>query len=391
MDLLVKNISILGATGSIGQNTLDLISSERDKFNVVGLTGENNIELLAGSAIKFNADVVATANDSKFNDLKDMLSGHKIEVCAGINGLLEVASRQAEWVMSAIVGSAGLRPGLKALEAGANLALANKESMVAAGPIMKKMSKAKGVKLIPVDSEHSAISQLIRGEERSSLSKIIITASGGAFRSLTKAELVDVTPNQASKHPNWNMGQRITIDSASLFNKALEVIEAKELFDFDESEIEVLIHPQSLVHAIACFCDGGMKAHIGPPDMRHAIAYALHEEKRFNLTLAEVDLSEVGTLNFEKPDLLKYPALKLGFDVVRQGGLAGAAFNAAKEQALDSFLEYKLSFLGMADVVKATMEELLSKNKLSSEVELEAVMDIDLQARSIARTLIDKF
>jgi 1-deoxy-D-xylulose-5-phosphate reductoisomerase len=391
MDLLVKNISILGATGSIGQNTLDLISSERDKFNVVGLTGENNIELLAGSAIKFNADVVATANDSKFNDLKDMLSGHKIEVCAGINGLLEVASRQAEWVMSAIVGSAGLRPGLKALETGANLALANKESMVAAGPIMKKMSKAKGVKLIPVDSEHSAISQLIRGEERSSLSKIIITASGGAFRSLTKAELVDVTPNQASKHPNWNMGQRITIDSASLFNKALEVIEAKELFDFDESEIEVLIHPQSLVHAIACFCDGGMKAHIGPPDMRHAIAYALHEEKRFNLTLAEVDLSEVGTLNFEKPDLLKYPALKLGFDVVRQGGLAGAAFNAAKEQALDSFLEYKLSFLGMADVVKATMEELSSKNKLSSEVELEAVMDIDLQARSIARTLIEKF
>ena len=391
MDLLVKNISILGATGSIGQNTLDLISSERDKFNVVGLTGENNIELLAESAIKFNADVVATANDSKFNDLKDMLSGHKIEVCAGINGLLEVASRQAEWVMSAIVGSAGLRPGLKALETGANLALANKESMVAAGPIMKKMSKAKGVKLIPVDSEHSAISQLIRGEERSSLSKIIITASGGAFRSLTKAELVDVTPNQASKHPNWNMGQRITIDSASLFNKALEVIEAKELFEFDESEIEVLIHPQSLVHAIACFCDGGMKAHIGPPDMRHAIAYALHEEKRFNLTLAEVDLSEVGTLNFEKPDLLKYPALKLGFDVVRQGGLAGAAFNAAKEQALDSFLEYKLSFLGMADVVKATMEELSSKNKLSSEVELEAVMDIDLQARSIARTLIDKF
>jgi len=391
MDLLVKNISILGATGSIGQNTLDLISSERDKFNVVGLTGENNIELLAESAIKFNADVVATANDSKFNDLKDMLSGHKVEVCAGINGLLEVASRQAEWVMSAIVGSAGLRPGLKALETGANLALANKESMVAAGPIMKKMSKAKGVKLIPVDSEHSAISQLIRGEERSSLSKIIITASGGAFRSLTKAEMVDVTPNQASKHPNWNMGQRITIDSASLFNKALEVIEAKELFDFDVSEIEVLIHPQSLVHAIACFCDGGMKAHIGPPDMRHAIAYALHEEKRFNLTLAEVDLSEVGTLNFEKPDLLKYPALKLGFDVVRQGGLAGAAFNAAKEQALDSFLEYKLSFLGMADVVKATMEELSSKNKLSSEVELEAVMDIDLQARSIARTLIDKF
>jgi 1-deoxy-D-xylulose-5-phosphate reductoisomerase len=186
------------------------------------------------------------------------------------------------------------------------------------------------------------------------------------------------------------MGQRITIDSASLFNKALEVIEAKEFFDFEESEIEVLIHPQSLVHAIACFCDGGMKAHIGPPDMRHAIAYALHEEKRLNLTLADVDLSEVGTLNFEKPDLLKYPALKLGFDVVRQGGLAGAAFNAAKEEALDNFLTCKLSFLGMADVVRATMEVLLSKNLLSSEVELDAVKDIDFQARSVAKAIIDK-
>ena len=221
----MKNISILGATGSIGQNTLDLISRDRQKFKVVGLTGASNIELLAESAIKFKADVVATANDSKFHDLKEMLSGHKIEVCAGKNGVLEVASRQADWVMSSIVGSAGLLPGLKALEVGSNLALANKESMVAAGPIMKRMAEAKGGKLMPVDSEHSAISQVIRGEERSSLSKIIITASGGAFRDLTKADLIDVTPDQASMHPNWTMGQRITIDSASLFNKALEVIE----------------------------------------------------------------------------------------------------------------------------------------------------------------------
>ena len=387
----MKNISILGATGSIGRNTLDLISRDKDQLKVVGLTGANNIELLAESAIKFNADIVATANESKFHDLKEMLSGHQIEVCAGINGVMEVASRQADWVMSSIVGSAGLLPGLKALEAGANLALANKESMVAAGPIMKRVSEAQGVKLIPVDSEHSAISQVIRGEERDSLSKIIITASGGAFRNLTAVELIDVTPEQASKHPNWNMGQRITIDSASLFNKALEVIEAKEFFELKPSEIEVLIHPQSLVHAIACFCDGGMKAHIGPPDMRHAIAYALYEEKRFNLPLEEVDLSKVGTLDFEKPDLLKYPALSLGFDVLEHGGLAGAAFNAAKEEALDNFLDYKLSFLGMADVVRATMDELSSKNQLGSEVELEAVMDIDLQARLIAKTFVDKF
>ena len=387
----MKNISILGSTGSIGRNTLDLIQRERDKLKVVGLTGANNIRLLAESAIKFNADIVATSNDNKFHDLKEMLSGHQVEVCAGINGVLEVASRQVDWVMSSIVGSAGLLPGLKALEAGANLALANKESMVAAGPIMKRVAEAQGVKLIPVDSEHSAISQVIRGEERDSLSKIIITASGGAFRNLTISELIDVTPEQASKHPNWNMGQRITIDSASLFNKALEVIEAKEFFGLKASEIEVLIHPQSLVHAIACFCDGGMKAHIGPSDMRHAIAYALYEEKRFNLPLEEVDLSKVGTLDFEKPDLLKYPALKLGFDVLEQGGLAGAAFNAAKEEALDNFLDHKLSFLGMADVVRATMDELSSKNQLSSEVELEAVIDIDRQARLIAKIFVDKF
>ncbi len=387
----MKNISILGATGSIGQNTLDLISRERDKFNVVGLTGSDNIELLAESAVKLKAEVVATANESKFHDLREILKNHQIEVCAGMTGVLEVASREVDWVMSAIVGSAGLLPGLKALQAGANLALANKESMVAAGPIMKKVAKMKNAKLMPVDSEHSAVAQLIRGEERDSLSKIIITASGGAFRNFTKAELIDVSPDQAAQHPNWSMGKRITIDSASLFNKALEIIEAKEFFGLTASDIEVLIHPQSLVHAIASFCDGGMKAHIGPPDMRHAIAYALYEEKRLNLKIAEVNLAEVGTLEFEKPDISKYPALKLGYEVLEQGGLAGAAFNAAKEEALDNFLDRKLSFLGMADVVKATMDELSSMNHLSSEVEIEAVIEIGLEARSIAKKFVEKF
>ena len=391
MGILVKNISILGATGSIGQNTLDLIFREKEKFNVVGLTGSDNIELLAESAIKLKAEVVATANENKFQDLKELLSNHEIEVCAGFTGVMEVASRNVDWTMSAIVGSAGLLPGLKALETGANLALANKESMVAAGPIMKKVATSRSAKLIPVDSEHSAIAQLIRGEELNSLSKIIITASGGAFRNLSKAELLNVTPDQAAQHPNWSMGKRITIDSASLFNKALEIIEAKELFELSASEIEVLIHPQSLVHAIASFCDGGMKAHIGPPDMRHAIAYALYEEKRFNLTLAEVNLAEVGNLDFEKPDLFKYPALKLGYEVLEQGGLAGAAFNAAKEEALDNFLDHKLSFLGMADVVRATMDELSSKNQLGPVLDIEAVLDIDLRARSIAKKFVDKF
>ena len=386
----MKKISILGATGSIGQNTLDLISSEKDSFKVVGLTGSGNIDLLAQNAIDFGADIVATADESKFYDLKNLLSGHNITVCAGPSGILEVSNQQTDWVMSAIVGSAGLLPGLSALEAGANVALANKESMVAAGPIMKRLSEINGVKLIPVDSEHSAIAQVIRGEDRETLSKIIITASGGAFRNLSKSELVNVTPDQASTHPNWDMGQRITIDSASLFNKALEVIEAKEFFNLSASEIEVVIHPESLVHAIACFHDGGMKAHLSPADMKHAIAYALHEEERLKLSLDEINLANVGALHFVAPDLDKYPALKLGYEVVEHGGLAGAAFNAAKEEALDSFINYKLSFLGMADVVRATLDELNSKNELDKVVEIERIMELDLLARSIAKKYVEK-
>ena len=387
----MKKISILGATGSIGQNTLNLISNDKDNFEVVGLTGAGNIDLLAQNAIDYGANIVATADESKFSDLKNLLSGHKTKVCAGPSGVLEVASQQVDWVMSAIVGFAGLLPGLSALEAGANVALANKESMVAAGPIMKRLSEKNKVKLLPVDSEHSAISQLIRDEEKESISKIIITASGGAFRKLSKSQLVNVTPDQASTHPNWNMGKRITIDSASLFNKALEVIEAKEFFNLKSSEIDVLIHPESLVHAIACFHDGGMKAHIGPADMRHAIAYALHEEKRLKLFLDEINLAEVGALHFEKPDLDKYPALKLGFEVVEHGGLAGAAFNAAKEEALDNFINCKLSFSGMADVVRATMDELYSNKELDHELEIEAIMELDLLARSIAKKHVQKF
>jgi 1-deoxy-D-xylulose-5-phosphate reductoisomerase len=386
----MKKISILGATGSIGQNTLNLISNEKDNFKVVGLTGAANIDLLARSAIDFGADIVATSDESRFFELKNMLSGHKIKVCAGPSGVLEVSSQQTDWVMSAIVGSAGLLPGLSALEAGANVALANKESMVAAGPIMKRLSELNGVKLIPVDSEHSAIAQVIRGEERESLSKIIITASGGAFRDFSKSELVSVTPDQASTHPNWDMGQRITIDSASLFNKALEIIEAKEFFNLRASEIEVVIHPESLVHAIACFQDGGMKAHLGPADMRHAIAYALHEEKRLKLSLDEINLAEIGTLHFYEPDLEKYPSLKLGYEVVEHGGLAGAAFNAAKEEALDNFINYKLSFLGMADVVRATMDELNSRNELDNELDIERIMELDLLARLIAKKYVEK-
>ena len=387
----MKKISILGATGSIGQNTLDLIASTKDEFEVVALTGSQNIKLLAQSAIDSNAKIVATSDKSKFNELKEILSGRNIKVLGGKNGILEASSAKVDWVMSAIVGSAGLLPGLTAMQAGANVALANKESMVAAGSIMKKVSQEKGVKLLPVDSEHSAVSQVIRGEDRETLEKIIITASGGAFRNRSIEELEKVTPYEASQHPNWDMGQRITIDSASLFNKALEIIEAKEFFNLNHSEINVLIHPQSIVHAIACFHDQGMKAHLGPADMKHAIAYALHEEKRFRLPLKEINLSEIGTLNFYEPDVSKYPALELGFNVVRHGGLAGAAFNAAKEEALDNFLNLKLSFLGMSDVVSATMDELTASNKLDQVVELEAVMEIDLLARSVAKQYVEKY
>ena len=384
-----KRISIFGATGSVGQNTLDLISRDRESYDIVVLTAGSNIDLLIKAALEFKPQAVVAATNDQFKELKNALSNTEINIGTGRAALLESASRKCDLAFSAIVGAAGLEPGLIALENGANLALANKESMVAAGDLVKKTAFKKNCKLIPVDSEHSAIFQALHGENVNSIERVILTASGGAFRDWTIEEIAKATPEQASTHPNWNMGQRITIDSASMFNKALEVIEAKELFNLTAKQIEVLVHPQSLVHAIVGFCDGGMLAHLGPPDMRHAIGYALNYPNRKTLPLEKLDFTKSSPLTFLEPDKERFPAIGLAYDVMALGGISGAVFNAAKETALDGFLAKQIGFLEMSIIVEKTITEICHlKNCHKTEICLSNILDLDSLARNYAAELI---
>ena len=279
----MRRVSVFGATGSIGQNTIDLIARAPEAYRVVALTGGQNIARLAADARRLNAEIAVTADEARLDDLRDALAGSGVGAAAGPIALAEAACRPADWVMSAIVGAAGLVPGLKALEQGATLALANKETLVAAGPLALRTAHTHGGTIIPVDSEHSAVFQALTGEDRRAVERVTLTASGGAFRDWPLEKLHSATPEQAATHPTWDMGQRITIDSASMFNKALEVIEAKELFHLAADQIEVLIHPESRVHALVGFTDGAIMAHLGVHDMRHAIGYALHWPERRDL------------------------------------------------------------------------------------------------------------
>ena len=384
-----KRISIFGATGSIGQNTLDLIARDRQSYEVVVLTAGSNIDLLVKAALEFQPQAVVAATNDQFNVLKTALSDTQIEVGTGRTALLESATRKCDLAFSAIVGAAGLEPGLIAIENGADLALANKESMVAAGSLVKQKAKENKCSLIPVDSEHSAIFQALKGENVNTIERVILTASGGAFRDWTLDEIAQATPEQASTHPNWNMGQRITIDSASMFNKALEVIEAKELFSLSTEQIEVLVHPQSYVHAIVGFCDGGMMAHLGPPDMRHAIGYALSYPNRKTLPLEKLDFAKIGSLTFMEPDKERFPAIGLAYEVMSLGGISGAVFNAAKETALDGFLSKQIGFLEMCPIVEKTIAKLCHiENSHKLEASLINILDIDKMARNVAAELI---
>ena len=383
-----KRISIFGATGSIGQNTLDLIARDRQSYEVVVLTAGSNIDLLVKAALEFQPQAVVAATNDQFNVLKTALSDTQIEVGTGRAALLESATRNCDLAFSAIVGAAGLEPGLIALENGADLALANKESMVAAGSLVKQKAKENKCILIPVDSEHSAIFQALKGENVNTIERVILTASGGAFRDWTLDEIAQATPEQASTHPNWNMGQRITIDSASMFNKALEVIEAKELFLLSTDQIEVLVHPQSYVHALVGFCDGGMMAHLGPPDMRHAIGYALSYPNRKTLPLEKLDFAKIGSLTFMEPDKERFPAIGLAYEVMSLGGISGAVFNAAKETALDGFLSKQIGFLEMCPIVEKTIVKLCHiENSHKLEASLINILDIDKMARNVAAEL----
>ncbi|KNX42446.1 1-deoxy-D-xylulose 5-phosphate reductoisomerase [Roseovarius tolerans] len=381
----MKRVSILGATGSVGQSTIDLISRDPDAYDVVALTGGGNVARLAADARALKADLAVVAQEDLLPDLRAALAGSGLEAAAGRDALIEAARRPADWVMSAIVGAAGLAPGLAALEQGATLALANKESLVTAGPLLIATAKAHGARILPVDSEHSAIFQALVGEDAAAVTRVILTASGGAFRDWPLERLAAATVAEASSHPNWDMGQRITIDSASMFNKALEMIEAREFFGFTPDQIEVLVHPQSLVHALVGFCDGGLMAHVGPPDMRHAIGYALNWPDRRSLPVATLDLAAVGTLEFRAPCETRYPALRLAREVMAAGGLSGAIFNAAKERALDHFIAGRVRFTDMSAIVEDTLSVLAARPEARcDDPTLDVVAHMDHLARDEA-------
>lgn len=387
----MKRITILGATGSIGQNTLDLIRRDRDAYQVVALTGGRNIAQLARDAVEFGAEIAVTAHDDLLDDLRAALSGSAVRAAAGAGAVAEAGARPADWVMSAIVGAAGLPPGLAALEQGATLALANKETLVAAGPLVMETAARHGARILPVDSEHSAIFQALIGEDIGAVRRVVITASGGAFRDWPLDALAKASLEQASTHPNWNMGQRITIDSASMFNKALEVIEAREFFGLDPAQIEVLVHPESLVHALVGFCDGALLAHVGPHDMRHAIGYALNWPERRPLPVDALDLAAIGQLNFRAPDPARYPALGLAREVMEMRGLSGAVFNAAKERALDHFIAGRIGFLDMSDVVEEVLARLSAENGLiDAGITLDSVTRLDHLSRRCADAVVQE-
>lgn len=388
----MRRISIFGATGSIGQNTLDLIRRRRDEFQVVALSGGNNVDQLAADAIEFGAEIAVTAHDAQYDALKSALSGSGVKAAAGDQALVQAAARPADWTMSAIVGAAGLAPGMEALKQGNTLALANKESLVAAGPLILNTAKTHGGTILPVDSEHSAVFQALIGEEMDSVERIIITASGGPFRDWPVGDMIKATLQQALNHPNWAMGQRITIDSASMFNKALEVIETKELFGVTPEQVEVVVHPESMIHALVGFNDGAVMAHLGAPDMRHAIGFALNWPERKSLPVDRIDLAKIAKLRFEAPDERRFPALRLARDVMQMGGLSGAVFNAAKETALDGFIAGQVGFMDMAAIVEEVLTKMSSvRGHIDAAITLDNVYQIDQVARVQATECIQSF
>ncbi|MGB0960049.1 MAG: 1-deoxy-D-xylulose-5-phosphate reductoisomerase [Halocynthiibacter sp.] len=386
---MTKTLSIFGATGSIGQSTIDLVKRAPERFSVSCLTGGRNIEQLVKDAKALQPSTVIAAHDGDYTRLKEALSGTGIEVGAGRSALLEAAGRPCDMMVSGIIGAAGLEPGLEALKAGVTVALANKESLVCAGALLLKTAADHKADILPVDSEHSAIFQAMIGEDMDAVEEVTLTASGGALRDWPLEKLKTATVEEAATHPNWDMGQRITIDSASMFNKAMELIETKEFFGFNPAQIKTVIHPQSIIHAMVMFKDGALMSHLGAPDMRHAIGFALNYPHRCDLPVARIDLAEIGQLTFSAPDAARYPALGLAYEVMAAGGLSGAVFNAAKEAALDGFIARKIAFTDMADVVRATLNILASEAQLpAASMTLDAVNHIDALARRTASAYI---
>ena len=381
----MKKISLLGSTGSIGQSTLSVVEKFQERFTVVALAAGNNVELLEQQVRKFRPSIVSVVSERSAGDLKKRCSDLSVRILFGVEGMIQVAAAdEADITVSAIVGTAGLVPTMAAIRAGKDIALANKEVLVTAGELVMAECRAKGIRILPVDSEHSAIFQCLLAGANTDIRKLVLTASGGPFRSHSKKDLGKVTLAQALKHPNWSMGRKITIDSATLMNKGLEVIEARWLFDIAPEKIKVLVHPQSIVHSMVEYHDGAVVAQLGMPDMRGPIAYALSYPERLSGVSPALDLAKMGTLTFEEPDMDRFPCLAYAFDALRAGGSMPAVLSAANEVAVKYFLEEKIGYTDIARVIRSTMDAHTPSNIRTVEDALKA----DLWARHEAEKVI---
>lgn len=352
----MKNIAIIGSTGSIGTQTLDIVRTNGD-IRVSALAAGNNVALLEQQVREFKPDIVGVWSEDKAKELRIALSEFDIRIVSGMEGLIEVACYEsAEILVTAIVGMIGIRPTVEAIKAGKDIALANKETLVTAGHIIMPLAEACGVKILPVDSEHSAIFQCIHGEEENRIRRLLITASGGAFRGYKREELEHVTVEDALRHPNWSMGRKITVDSATLVNKGLEVIEAKWLFDVEPDQIEVVVQPQSIIHSMVEFCDGAVKAQLGTPDMKLPIQYALYYPERRKLTSDTLDFAKMGNIIIDTPDRETFKGIDFAYSAIRTGGSMPTVFNAANEKAVEMFLHKDIQFLQIYDIIEMCME-----------------------------------
>ena len=383
-----KHIAILGSTGSIGTQALSVIEANPELFQVEVLTAQNNSTLLIEQAKKFQPNVVVIENDQKYTEVKQGLSDHPVKVFAGKEALASVTEMDTiDLVLTALVGFSGLQPTLRAIASGKNIALANKETLVVGGSLVTKLAQEKGVNIYPVDSEHSAIFQCLAGEFHNPIEKLILTASGGPFRGRKRDDLATVTRAQALKHPNWAMGAKVTIDSATLMNKGLEVIEARWLFHIPAERIEVVVHPQSIIHSLVQFEDGSIKAQLGLPDMRLPIQYAMAYPARIKSDFQRFDFAAYPGLSFEKPDMETFRNLALAFEALKRGGNMPCILNAANEIAVECFLADKLAFLNMPDLV----EKCMAKMSFIENPGLEDFVLTDQEARALALRLVDEF
>ena len=379
-----RKISILGATGSVGSSTLDLVERNPDRFEVIALTAAKNVALLANAARRTGARLAVIDDVSLLPELEQSLKGSRCRAAAGREALIEAAANEADLVMAAIVGCAGLEPVMAAIDAGRTVALANKEALVTAGELMISAARSSGATILPVDSEHNAIFQCLADNRSCDISKLVLTASGGPFRTWSAEKMAAATPEQAVAHPNWSMGAKISVDSATMMNKGLELIEARHLFGLPSDRLEVLVHPQSVIHSMVEYVDGSVIAQLGSPDMRIPIAHALAWPERMPTPAEKLDLARIGNLSFEAPDLERFPALRVARQAMEAGGAAPTVLNAANEEAVAAFLVKRIGFLAIVD----TVEEALARTDAAVPRSIAEVIEIDQRTRILARSLM---